>query len=141
MQFTVIDLKTGERPDVREIALKEDWAKNLVYCDIDGFYLGQDGELMLADECGNYAVCPSGRFRVKTAEKAMLVMDMPECCDECFCRNDITSWCRPCNRVIPRRYEKPDWCPLKAVPKKYETVSMDFERGYNACVDEILTGG
>ena len=65
MQFTVIDLETGEYPDVRRIALKEDWAKKLIYCDIDGFYLGQDGELMLADECGNCASCPSGRFKIE----------------------------------------------------------------------------
>ena len=65
MQFTVIDLETGEYPDVIRIALEEYWAKNLVYCDIDGFYLGQDGELMLADECGNCASCPSGRFKVE----------------------------------------------------------------------------
>ena len=65
MQFTVIDLETGEYPDVRRIALKEDWAKKLIYCDIDGFYLGQDGTLILADECGNCAFCPSGRFKVE----------------------------------------------------------------------------
>lgn len=65
MRFTVIDKKTGEYPDVWEIALNEDWAKHLMCCDIDGFYIGEEGELMLADECGNYAFCPSDRFDVK----------------------------------------------------------------------------
>ena len=65
MQFNVIDLKTGINPDVERIALEEDWAKNLVYCDIDGFYLGQDGELILVDDCGNCATCPAGRFKIE----------------------------------------------------------------------------
>lgn len=65
MKFTVIDLKTGEYPDVERIALREEWAKGLIYCDIDGFYLGQDGELILADDCGNFAFCPIGRFKVE----------------------------------------------------------------------------
>lgn len=65
MKFTVIDKKTGEYPNVEKIALKEEWAKGLIYCDIDGFYIGENGELMLADECGNYAFCPPNRFEVK----------------------------------------------------------------------------
>ena len=65
MHFTVIDSKTGEYPDVEKIALKEEWAKRLVYCDIDGFYLGQDGELILVDDCGNCATCPTGRFKIE----------------------------------------------------------------------------
>jgi len=28
---------------------------NLVYCDLEGFALGQDGDLYILDECGNYA--------------------------------------------------------------------------------------
>jgi hypothetical protein len=44
---------------------------------------------------------------------------------------------------------KPDWCPLKAVPEKYDMYAdiihdMDwdgeYESGYNACIDEILRG-
>ena len=65
MKFTVIDKKTGEYPNVEKIVLKEEWAKGLMYCDIDGFYIGENGELMLADDCGNYAFCPPNRFEVK----------------------------------------------------------------------------
>lgn len=35
--FDVIDTKTGEYPDLWEIALKEDWANGLMYCDMEGF--------------------------------------------------------------------------------------------------------
>lgn len=62
--FDVIDVKTGKYPDVWKIARKEDWAQNLTYCDIEGFFIGEDGQLILADECGNFAYCPPDRFRI-----------------------------------------------------------------------------
>lgn len=62
--FTVTDNKTGEYPDCEKIALEEDWAKHLIYCDIDGFYIGEDGTLILMDDCGNCAFTPAGRFTV-----------------------------------------------------------------------------
>ena len=64
MPFTVIDKKTGEYPDLWEIALKEDWAKGLCYCDMDGFAIMEDGNLILMDECGEFAYCPYGRFEI-----------------------------------------------------------------------------
>ena len=66
--FDVIDSKTGECPDVEKIALEEDWAKHLIYCDIDGFFIGEDGTLVLADDCGKIAYCPAQRFEIKTIE-------------------------------------------------------------------------
>ena len=65
MAFTVIDKQTNEYPDVQEIALHEEWAEGLIYCDIDGFALGEDGTLMLLDDCGNFAYCPSDRFEIR----------------------------------------------------------------------------
>lgn len=65
MTFTVIDKRTGQEADTREIALKEEWAKHLVYCDMEGFAIEQDGTLILMDECGNYARCPSDRFEIR----------------------------------------------------------------------------
>lgn len=64
IEFTVIDTKTMEYPDCEKLALTEDWAKHLIYCDIDGFYLGEDGALVLVDDCGNAAFPPPGRFQV-----------------------------------------------------------------------------
>ena len=64
MSFIVIDNKTGKEADIGKIALKEDWAKGLMYCDMEGFALLQDGNLILMDECGRYEYCPSGRFTV-----------------------------------------------------------------------------
>lgn len=62
--FTVIDTKTGKEADTYEIALKEEWAKHLCYCDIEGFAIEEDGTLVLLDECGKVAYCPEGRFRI-----------------------------------------------------------------------------
>lgn len=63
--FYVIDKETGKEPDLEQIALTEDWAKDLVYCDIEGFLLSEYGALILADECGNWAYCPPDRFEVR----------------------------------------------------------------------------
>lgn len=65
MYISVIDNKTGCYPDVEKIALSEDWAKHLIYCDIDTFALTEDGNLILLDDCGNCAYCPNDRFTVK----------------------------------------------------------------------------
>ncbi len=62
--FDVIDPKTGKYPDLWKIALTEDWAKHLMYCDMDGFAIMENGQLILLDECGNFAYCPEGRFEV-----------------------------------------------------------------------------
>lgn len=62
--FRVIDTKTGKEADTYEIALHEDWAKHLIYCDIDGWAIGDDGSLMLLDDCGNFAYTDRERFKV-----------------------------------------------------------------------------
>ena len=67
--FTVIDRKTGKYPDTSTIALKEDWAKHLIYCDIDCFAICEDGNLILTDDCGNVAYCPPDRFDVVWEEE------------------------------------------------------------------------
>lgn len=63
-EFSVIDTKTGEYPDLWDIALNEAWAKELIYCDMEGFAIEEDGTLILLDECGKHAYCPEGRFKV-----------------------------------------------------------------------------
>lgn len=65
VKLTVIDPETNSYPDLRKIALTEDWAKSLVWCDVDGFCLTEGGQLVLIDECGDFAYIPPGRFIVK----------------------------------------------------------------------------
>lgn len=65
IRFKVIDKTTGKEADTYMIALKEEWAKRLCYCDMEGWFIGEDGYLMLADECSNYAYPPDpNRFEV-----------------------------------------------------------------------------
>lgn len=62
--FRVIDTKTGKEADTYEIALHEDWAKHLIYCDIDGWAISDCGSLMLLDDCGSFAYADRERFKV-----------------------------------------------------------------------------
>lgn len=64
LKFTVVDNRTGKYPDLWEIAKKEEWAKGLMYFDMDGFAIKEDGNLILMDECGKYTYCPADRFTV-----------------------------------------------------------------------------
>lgn len=66
LPFAVIDKQTKKEADEYEISLKEDWAKCLCYCDMDGFAITQDGNIILLDECGKYAYCPRDRFEIIT---------------------------------------------------------------------------
>ena len=65
LEFDVVDTKTGQYPDWGHIARTEDWADGLVYCDIDGIAIQEDGSLILLDECGNYVPCPRDRFEIR----------------------------------------------------------------------------
>jgi len=70
MSFYVIDLKTGLEADIYEIALHEKWANNLCYCDMEGWAIEEDGNLVLMDECGQFAYPPdASRFKVVFDEK------------------------------------------------------------------------
>jgi hypothetical protein len=66
-RFTVVWSTTGEpvtHKQQSDIALYVPWAKGLVYCDMKGFVVEDDGTLILLDECGNYREPPAGLFRV-----------------------------------------------------------------------------
>ena len=86
--------------------------------------------------------------------KAMLIMDMPECCAKCRL-SENGKICKDGNRLIIDIVEnggiltqeyiglnaKPDWCPLKEMPKKKEPILYepdDYYVGYNDCIDDIL---
>ena len=64
MRFRVSDNKTGKEADAYEIALHEEWANHLCYCDMEGFAITENGHLMLADECGKSVYCDADRFKV-----------------------------------------------------------------------------
>ena len=62
--FHVIDAKTGKEADIERIARREKWAAGLIYCDMEGWAIEQDGSLLLIDECGNWVCADRERFKV-----------------------------------------------------------------------------
>ena len=91
ISFTVIDNQTGKEPDLWEMATNEDWAKHLMYCDMEGFAISEDGTLLLLGECGNFAYCPEGRFTVTIDPEEL----RPK--GEWVLHNDGSGTCTRCN--------------------------------------------
>lgn len=82
--------------------------------------------------------------------KAVLIMDMPECCGRCQLMDDdaVGGYCNACNDdyidIPDTMGGKPDWCPLRELPerKDYSAVSdrnplKTWGEGFNACLDTI----
>lgn len=65
--FKVIDTTTGECP-TEEVIEQIANDNGLCYCDIEGFLLGEDGYLYLADECGKWCYVDMRRFKVEVKE-------------------------------------------------------------------------
>ena len=88
------------------------------------------------------------------SDKALFVMNMPECCTKCgffFYLDEDAAYCEKVTdpddsesfRAIKEDYCqcKPDWCPLKPVPEKKLVVldTLDcYGNGWNDCIDKIL---
>lgn len=82
--------------------------------------------------------------------KSVLAIDTPENCRSCYLRGLTLNlqYCRGKLKDIKDTSVKPDWCPLKPLPEKFDNKKDrklgDFEPlfkiGWNACIDEI-TGG
>ena len=76
--------------------------------------------------------------------KAILVIDMPSCCDECFALDDngdypfciVTQEQRGYN--FRTREQKMDRCPLKPIANKVEVFMDDWAEGCNVCLEYIL---
>lgn len=87
--------------------------------------------------------------------KAVLVMDMPESCFGCYlCHIDYEKDRTTCQayetakEVNSNIFEKPEWCPLRELPKRKEELPVEkyefgglgkaFTSGWNTCLDEFL---
>ena len=78
--------------------------------------------------------------------KAILVIDMPNCCTHCRFCNDETGFCKVLSKWVNNVSNTRDYhCPLKPMPKrkekKYESwqdIAMFTSLGWNMCIDEIL---
>ena len=68
MTFKIIDTKTGKEPTERVI---ENIAKKggLMDMDIDQFFVGEDGAIILVDDCGRVTWCDMKRFKAVSEDK------------------------------------------------------------------------
>ena len=83
--------------------------------------------------------------------KAVLVMDMPECCADYPCSfferdNPILNLICGVTQEDAYNVGKPDWCPLRELPEKKERRIGEhgermFRAGFNACLNEIMRQG
>ena len=79
-------------------------------------------------------------------DTAILVIDMPSCCYECFAFDDsgdhpmclVTEEYR--GYKFRAREQKMDKCPLREIPSRMICLDDrdDYADGYNDCLDEIL---
>lgn len=83
--------------------------------------------------------------------KAVLIMDdMPDYCNDCYAMSMSLSgrFCRAAEESLQAKAERPDWCPLRELPERKETVylqecytnsywSDEMKAGWNACLDAI----
>ena len=84
--------------------------------------------------------------------KAILVLDeMPKNCLKCPIEKNISIPLETCIQcplgkcaIDEETKTRPDWCPLKEVPKKKkDTLMTNYKRyvqGWNDCIDRILGG-
>ena len=92
-------------------------------------------------------------LRGKVMSKAILVIDMPSCCNECslMCQDEYSYYCPvKCEENKTDLYDnyimfhrKPDWCPLKPEPLNRNVrcgneIADAWLRGYEHCLRKIL---
>lgn len=123
VRFQVIDMKTGEEPDIRKIALEEDWAKRLTYCDMEGFAIQEDGALILCDECGAFVYCPKDRFKVILDNEPM-ARGRNDCCQD-RCENAHFS-------SVGGLEKREAMVPPAYITKHGEEYTRDYLAGYRA---------
>lgn len=82
--------------------------------------------------------------------KAVLIMDMPESCNDCYAvhMSQNGKFCRAAEEHLQPKAERPDWCPLRELPEREtemtdaDDLGNDYVRGtmdgWNACLDTIL---
>lgn len=77
-------------------------------------------------------------------DKAILVMDMPECCADCYC-GYFERGTKELNLVCGATGEdannvgKPDWCPLRELPdEKCGAWTDGMITAYNKYLSEVL---
>lgn len=78
--------------------------------------------------------------------KAVLIMDMPEDCNDCYAMYVSLSerFCRATEENLSAKAERTDWCPLRKLPERSDHPEHcdngRFDAGWNGCLD-VIEGG
>lgn len=88
--------------------------------------------------------------------KAVLIIDMPECCADCQLADDDPSglYCVPADEYYDGKESTEDrasFCPLRELPEKKETTypqacyensywTDEMKAGFNICLNEMMGG-
>lgn len=80
--------------------------------------------------------------------KAILVIDMPKNCYECYLHNyHFCDFTGDSIEEYMNTEHKPEWCLLKPAPEKYDVLAAiennpnydpSYDTGHNDCIDEVL---
>ena len=83
--------------------------------------------------------------------KAVLVIDMPNVCWQCpFCETwdvipSVEEYSCTVKNIEVDKYRKPDWCPLKPMPRMRFTYMdhdndaiLNYNNGWNDCIGKIV---
>ena len=80
--------------------------------------------------------------------KAVLVMDMPEICNDCMAANMGFSgfFCTAAHKQLIPKNPRPEWCPIRPMPEKENNDNLmdeyqdGYDDGWNACINAIGGG-
>lgn len=89
MTFEVLNAHTG-KPFTDDEKIKIAREHKMIYCDIDQFFIGEDGQVILTDECGNFAFMNPNDVivkRRKTNLEKLVEMDSKEMTNTIFGRS------------------------------------------------------
>ena len=95
MRFKIIDITTGKEP-TSEVIAEIAYNNGLMVHDIDGFGINEDGQIILMDDCGNYAFADNTRFEAKLVEEKR----EQESCEDCISRNAIIKTLNKMDRYV-----------------------------------------
>lgn len=83
--------------------------------------------------------------------KAALIIDIPRCCSDCILGYEneyaieFECFAEPHKHLEEPDCKRPDWCPLRELPEKHNIDATQvgeewavFNKGWNACIDEIM---
>ncbi len=75
VHFRVL-LKNGDIPDIEQIAQNFEWAKSLMWMDMECFLIDENGNVYLSDEMGSFVWADQDMFRVEFPIEEMLRVEL-----------------------------------------------------------------